>query len=193
MDKTSSLLVRPATADDWTAVEALFGRGGGSNGCWCQYWLLGADYHRRDRGENRDDLHRQVTEGTTGLLAFADGAPVGWARLSPRSSLRWLTTRYRSYRFADDDPWTLSCFVVSSSWRRNGVMRALISGAAEWADDHDVPLEAYPVDPEVPQATRNRFTGVLQPFLTSGFVECGRLSPDRPVVRRGRPAERGRA
>jgi hypothetical protein len=63
-------------------------------------------------------------------------------------------------------------------------MTALISGAVTAAGEARVTLEAYPVDPAVEKATRNRFTGVLEPFLRAGFSELMRLAPDRALVRR---------
>lgn len=179
----SGLEVRRATDGDWSDIEQLFGRGGASNGCWCQYWLLGADYHRRDRAENRRDLAGQLRAGHAGLLAYRDGAAVGWARFTPRSELAYLAARFALYDFGDGDPWSLSCLFVARQARGEGVMRALVEFAAQWGRDHDVPVEGYPIDPAIAGATRNRFPGVLPTFLAAGFVERGRLAKDRVVVK----------
>jgi hypothetical protein len=48
------LTIRPLTPSLWPALEALFGKGGASNGCWCMYWRIGPEYHKRRRG----DLHK---------------------------------------------------------------------------------------------------------------------------------------
>jgi GNAT superfamily N-acetyltransferase len=176
--------VLPAEAGRWDDLAAVFGRGGASNGCWCQYWLLGAEYHRRDRGLNRADLRSQVDTGQAGMIAYRDGQPVGWARLSPRDELQWLLDRFRDFPFTGTDVWAVPCLYVPSRHRNSGVMTALIDAAVGWADTHSVALQAYPVDPAVPGATRNRFTGLLSPFLRAGFDEIGRLSTDRAVVER---------
>lgn len=68
------VLVRPAVADDVPAVEDLFGSAGASNGCWCQYWLLGSGYKGR-RDENRTDLRRQIAHVGAGY-DFPDDDPV---------------------------------------------------------------------------------------------------------------------
>jgi hypothetical protein len=175
--------VHPADRRSWSDVETLFGRAGASNGCWCQYWLLGAEYHRHDRGQNKAALRRQVGAGSAGLLARVGDVPVGWARFTPRPELRWLTARFSGYPFSKDVPWALSCFFVPGRHRDKGVMRSFIDFAADWARDSSVAVEAYPVDPAAASATRNRFTGVLPVFLEAGFVEVGRLAPDRAVVR----------
>lgn len=177
-------VVGHATAECWGDLERLFGRGGASNGCWCQYWLLGPDYHRRDRAENRRDLAAQVHQNRAGLLAYQEKDAVGWARFTRRSELGWLTRRFPGYDFGSDDPWVLSCFFTARGARGTGVMSALVGFAAQWAGSHDATVEAYPIDPDVAGATRNRFSGVLPVFLRAGFIEVGRLGRDRAVVRR---------
>jgi GNAT superfamily N-acetyltransferase len=63
--------IRPATAEHWPALEALFGRSGASNGCWCMYWRIGPPYNRRPPEENKDDLRRLTASSQPpGLLAF---------------------------------------------------------------------------------------------------------------------------
>ena len=185
--------VVPASAAHWTDLEGLFGRSGASNGCWCQYWLLGPGYHRRDRVANRDDLADQVAAGSAGLLARrrsaalseAEAQPetVGWARFGPRSELPYLTSRFARFDFGDDAPWVLSCFYVATRHRGTGVVRSLIRSAADWGRENRVAVEGYPIDADMPGATRNRFPGILRPFLDAGFSERGRLAADRVVVR----------
>lgn len=179
----SELEVRRVTESAWSDIEQLFGRGGASNGCWCQYWLLGPDYHRRDHSKNRRDLAAQVEAESAGLLAYRDGAAVGWARFTPRSDLAYLTARFASYDFGDGHPWSLSCFFVARPARGEGVVRALVEFAAQWGRDHHTPVEGYPIDPAIAGATQNRFPGVLPTFLAAGFVEDGRLAKDRAVMK----------
>ncbi|NNG36871.1 GNAT family N-acetyltransferase [Nakamurella aerolata] len=178
---TPRLRVEPATGDRWTDLEELF-PASGFNGCWCQYWLLGAQYHRRPHAENRDALREQLGSGSAGLLAYLDNRPVGWARLSPRSELPWLARRFGRLDVSEPDVWSLPCFVVASNARRQGVMTALIGHATAWARATGAVLEAYPIDDAAPGATRNRFTGVLKAFERQGFSVVDRLSDDRPVV-----------
>ena len=49
----------PATAERWDDLVRLMGGAGASNGCWCQYRVLGPDYHRRDRALNKDERRRR--------------------------------------------------------------------------------------------------------------------------------------
>lgn len=178
--------VERADGDRWDDLCLLFGRAGASNGCWCQYWILGTGYHRRDRGLNKDALAREcIHDGTPpGLIAYNDdGRAVGWARLSPRSQLAWLNERFAARLPVDDGVCSLSCFYVPNRAGGAGVMTALIAASTKVARSEGLTLEAYPVDPTADNATRNRFTGLLGPFLRAGFTEVQRLSPDRAVVR----------
>jgi predicted GNAT family acetyltransferase len=175
--------VERADGNRWDDLCLLFGRAGASNGCWCQYWILGTGYHRRDRSLNRRALaHECATSG--GLIAYNDdGCAIGWARLSPRSELAWLNERFAARLPADDSVFSLPCFYVPNWAGGAGVMTALIAASTKVARSEGLTLEAYPVDPTADNATRNRFTGVLGPFLRAGFTEVQRLSPDRAVVR----------
>jgi GNAT superfamily N-acetyltransferase len=178
--------VRPATSDLWPALEALFGRSGASNGCWCMYWILGPEYHRRPRARNRQQLRDTVAVGPSpGLLALdAAGAALGWCRLSPRTSLPWLNRR-PDLRPVDNAPvWSLPCFFVRRGQRGRGVMAALVDAAVEQARLAGSPaLEAYPVDTSVAGSTRNLFSGAVAVFARAGFVVVARRRPARPIVR----------
>jgi hypothetical protein len=107
------LTVRPLTPDLWPALEDLFGKGGASNGCWCMYWRIGPEYHKRPREKNRSALRRIVKHGPPpGLLAFDGERAVGWCQLTPRDALGWLN-RTRALERVDDVPvWSISCFYM---------------------------------------------------------------------------------
>ena len=51
-----NLTIQELTADLWPALEDLFGEKGACNGCWCMYWRIGSDYHKRPRERNRRAL-----------------------------------------------------------------------------------------------------------------------------------------
>lgn len=182
MNGPEPIEVVSASGDTWHDVEHLFGRAGASNGCWCQYWILGADYTRRERSQNQRDLSQQIRDRNAGLVAYRDGEAVGWARFTPRSELDWLLDRFSTYDFGPEDAWSLSCFFVARKARGEGVMTQLIEFASRWGRDHDTVIEGYPIDTGIDGATRNVFPGVLQAFLGVGFIEQGRLGRARAVV-----------
>lgn len=177
--------IRPLTPGLWPALEDLFGKGGASNGCWCMYWRLGPDYHKRPRDLNRTALHDIVTRGPPpGLLAFDGDVPVGWCQLTPRDDLAWLA-RAPWFRPVDDVPvWSISCFYVRRGYRRQGVMSRLIAAAVDMAKQAKAPaVEAYPVDVGAPKSTRNVFPGTASAFIRAGFREVARHAPARPIMR----------
>lgn len=179
------LTIRPLTPGLWPALEDLFGKGGASNGCWCMYWRIGPEYHKRPREKNRSALRRVVKHGPPpGLLAFDGERAVGWCQLTPRAELAWLN-RKRTLESVDVVPvWSLSCFYVRRGFRRQGVMSALIAEALKAAKRVNAPaLEAYPVDPSATGGTSNVFTGTVSAFRRAGFKIVARRVPSRPVMR----------
>lgn len=178
--------VRPVTSELWPALEHLFGRSGASNGCWCMYWIMGADYHKRPRVENKDQLRSAAVTGPPpGLLALdGSGTALGWCRLTPRAELHWLN-RKPALAPVDDVPvWSMPCFYVRSGHRGQGVMAALIEGAVDHARRAGAPaVEAYPIDTGVEGATRNTFPGTANAFARAGFTVVARRTADRPVMR----------
>jgi len=180
------LTISPVTLEQWPALEELFGAAGASNGCWCMYWRIGPRYRSRPREDNRSDLRQLAASGPPpGLLALDGPVPAGWCELAPRASLGWLA-HARYLQSADDLPvWSVPCFYVRRTHRRQGIMGALIEAAVAAAAAAGAPaLEAYPVDTAVPGHTRNLFPGTASAFARHGFQVMTRRRPDRPVMRR---------
>jgi GNAT superfamily N-acetyltransferase len=201
------LTIRPLTAEQWPALEDLFGKAGASNGCWCMYWRIGPRYRSRSRADNKEDLARlaaaaagaagpagaaEPTRAAPGLLAFDGGVAVGWCELAPRADLGWLA-RTRYLQPPDDLPvWSVPCFYVRRTHRGRGVTDALVAAAISAAATAGAPaLEAYPVDIAVPGHTRNLFPGIASTFARHGFQVVARHKPDRPVMRRPLTASAG--
>jgi GNAT superfamily N-acetyltransferase len=182
----SVVAVRPVGRELWTALVDLFGPSGASNGCWCMYWILGREYHRRPREKNKQALYRTATATPApGLLAFDEnGTAVGWCRLTRRAELTWLN-RKRDLAPVDDLPvWSLPCFYVRRGFRHQGVMTSLIDAAVQYTRHSGAPaVEAYPVDTSVPGSTRNLFPGTADAFEKAGFTVVARRTPERPIMR----------
>lgn len=180
-----NLTIRPFTPELWPAFEALFGKGGASNGCWCMYWRIGSAYHKREREKNRREFHEIVQQGPPpGLLAFDGERAVGWCQLTPRDDLPWLK-QARFFEPIDEAPvWSISCFYIRRGYRQQGVMTALIVAAVDAARHANAPaLEAYPVDTAQPGSTRNVFTGTAATFARVGFKAVACRTPSRPIMR----------
>jgi len=179
------LTIRPLTPSLWPALEGLFGKGGASNGCWCMYWRIGPEYHKRPRKKNKSAFYGIVKQcSPPGLLAFDGERPVGWCQLTPREDLNWLN-RMQALLPVDEAPvWAVSCFYVRRGYRRRGVMTALIVEALKAAKRSNVPaLEAYPVDTAQPGSTSNVFPGVASTFRRLGFRTIAYRHPSRPIMR----------
>jgi GNAT superfamily N-acetyltransferase len=180
-----NLTIQPLRPSLWPAFEALFGKAGASNGCWCMYWRIGPEYHKRPRKKNKSAFRRIVKQGPPpGLLAFDGDLAVGWCQLTPRQDLRWLN-RKPALEAVDDTPvWSISCFYVRRGYRRKGVMSALIVEALKAGKRANAPaLEAYPVDSARPGSTSNVFTGTTSTFRRLGFRTIARRQPSRPIMR----------
>jgi hypothetical protein len=180
-----NLTIQPLTPSLWPALEALFGKGGASNGCWCMYWRIGPEYHKRPRQKNRIAFRKIVKHGPPpGLVAFDGERAVGWCQLTPRQDLIWLN-RKPVLEAVDDTPvWSISCFYVRRGYRREGVMASLIREALKTAKRANVPaVEAYPVDTARPGSTSNVFTGTASTFRRLGFRTIARGQPSRPIMR----------
>jgi GNAT superfamily N-acetyltransferase len=179
------LAIRPLTPELWPAVEDLFGKPGGSNGCWCMYWRLGGTYRDRGREQNKADFRALVRLGPPpGLLAFDGDLAVGWCQLSPRRALPYLDQSRLTRSLDDTAVWAVSCFYIRKSYRKRGVTTALIAAALKAAKRAKAPaLEAYPVDTAQPAATSNMFTGIASTFARAGFRTVMQRTQHRSVMR----------
>jgi GNAT superfamily N-acetyltransferase len=165
------------------------------NWCWCQHWRLRSkDMAAAKVPQLRERLHDQAqAPRPPGLVAFDGGRAVGWVSLGPRTDFERIF-RSRVIPTIDDRPvWSILCFAVSSEARGQGVARALLDAALDYARERGADaLEAYPVaidagEPIHPDAA---FTGTLPMFERAGFrVVAARASDpssrhQRVVVRR---------
>jgi GNAT superfamily N-acetyltransferase len=185
---TDPVSIAPLTADRWGDVEALFGQGGDPKTCWCVYWRLrGEDWSLSSAVGNREHLRAIVDRGPApGLLAYRAGSPVGWVSLGPREDFERLE-RSRVRPRVDDVPvWSIVCFVVARTERRQGLARRLLEAAVDYARDHGAPVvEAYPVDSGGTKvAPGTAYTGLLSTFEAAGFRVVKEIDSPQATVRR---------
>jgi ribosomal protein S18 acetylase RimI-like enzyme len=135
---------------------------------------------------NRRDLKALVDAGEfTGPIAYRGRTPVGWLSLGPREDYAKLRRSQVMKPVDDRLVWSIICFVVPSEFRGEGVARALLDGAIEFARKRKVKLlEAYPVDKPARSHDDNMWFGAKSMFDAAGFREVARRKPARPVVRR---------
>ena len=176
------------TEDRWPDVEALFGQGGDPKTCWCVYWRLrGKDWSLTTADKNRSHLREIVERGPApGLVAYRDEVPVGWVSLGPREAFARLEASRIRPRLDEVPVWSIVCFVVARTERRQGLARRLLDAAVDYAREHGAPaVEAYPVDSggaKVVAATA--YTGILSTFEAAGFRVVHEIDSPTATVRR---------
>jgi GNAT superfamily N-acetyltransferase len=196
-DPKEPLEIHPLTAERLPDLAALFGQGGDPKWCWCSFFRLrNVDFKGATAETNRGVLERAVAttsaEGRApGLVAYRDGEAIGWVSLGPRDDYARLQSS-RVMAPIDDQPvWSIVCFVVARSARKQGVANALLEAAIAYAREHGARLlEGYPIETDgqrIPAA--NVYKGTLTMFERAGFEvaarrRANRASPERPIVRR---------
>jgi GNAT superfamily N-acetyltransferase len=144
-----------------------------------------------DRFESDNALVKYVARAVTPDLwpSLEDlfekrGASNGcWCQLTPREDLSWLDSRPPLARVDSVPVWAISCFFVRRSYRRKGVMSALISAAVKAAKRAGAPaLEAYPYDDGAEPGCA--YTGYSSTFARAGFEEIALRTASRPIMRR---------
>ena len=154
------------------------------------YRRSGSQSHASNKSRaqaNRAQLKALVAKGgVPGLIAYRDHAPVGWVSMGPREDYAKLA-RSPVMRPVDDKPvWSIICFVVPSKFRGQGIARALLKGAIDYARKHGARLvEAYPVDKSRRSPDDAMWFGAKSMYDEVGFSEVARRKPQRPIVRLG--------
>jgi GNAT superfamily N-acetyltransferase len=187
MSDISDLKFPLLTPERWADLEKLFGKHGACGGCWCMWWKLSRSEFMKNKGEeNRKALKRIVDSGQVpGILAYANGEPVGWCSVAPRESFSALE-RSRVLRRVDDKPvWSIVCFYVAKQCRHKGLTVALSRAAINYVSERGGKMvEGYPVEPKTGRTPDPfAYTGLVSSFRKAGFVEVARRSETRPVMR----------
>jgi GNAT superfamily N-acetyltransferase len=183
----SGLKFHPVTPKRWKDLETLFGEKGACGGCWCMWWRFSRAQFNKQKGEgNRKAMKKIVDSGEIpGILAYADGKPVGWCSVAPREKFILLENS-RILKRVDDKPvWSVVCFFVAKPFRRKGTTVELLKAAVEYAKKHKAKIiEGYPVEPKkgkMPDVFA--YSGLVSSFRKAGFKEVLRRSESRPIMR----------
>jgi GNAT superfamily N-acetyltransferase len=194
----ADLEVHPLSPKRLQDLALLFGQGGDPKWCWCSFFRLrNVDFQNASEASNRKVLESAVrttaTDGRApGLVAYRDGEPIGWVSLGPRDDYERLKHSKVLAPIDGKPVWSIVCFVVSKGARKQGVARALLDAAVDYAREHGATLlEGYPVETDgqrLPAA--NAYKGTVGMFERAGFKvverrQVNRTTPVRPIVRRG--------
>jgi GNAT superfamily N-acetyltransferase len=187
LESLQDLEFHPVTAERWHDLETLFGERGAYSGCWCMWWRVKRSEFEKQAGQgNKDALKKIVDSGEIpGILAYADGEPIGWCSVAPREAYPVLDRSPVLKRVDDQPVWSIVCFFVAKPFRGQRVSAELLQAAVEYAASNGAKIiEGYPL---VPKRDRmpdvSTFTGLVSIFRQAGFVEVLRRSETRPIMR----------
>ena len=181
--------VRPVDAGRWDDLVTLFSSSGACSGCWCMWWrLTNREFTANGAAGNRMALESLVRSGApVGLLAYADGEPVGWCAVAPRPEYARLGRSRALALTGLDDPsvWSVVCFFVARRHRRAGVAGALLDAAVAHATAAGAGvIEGYPVAATGDGSPASLYTGTVRLFARAGFTVHAEPAGRRIVMRR---------
>jgi GNAT superfamily N-acetyltransferase len=155
--------IYPLTTERWGDLETLFGARGACGGCWCTWWRQSRPDFEKNKGEgNRKVLFELVRRGAE---------PVGWVSVAPRDDFPALE-RSRVLARVDDQPvWSVVCFFIEKKARKQGVSKALLEAAVNYARKKGAKIiEGYPIPPkEGGSPDVFAYTGLEAAFESCGF------------------------
>jgi len=140
--------------------------------CYCMapYFAgTGEEWGLQTGEQNRAAINELIRSGQAqGLLAYADGKPVGWCNAAPRKLLRGLDRDLPMEDGHDERVGSIACFVIAAPYRRHGVARALLEAACDRFRRMGLSFaEAYPR--RAADTDAHNFVGPLQMYLAAGF------------------------
>ena len=166
--------VKPA--NDFDDMATMFApKNPESSVCWCLSWRLSSKENRELTGTDRADKVRELMarDRAPGVLAYIDGEVAGWAGIAPRAELHPFANSKRIPHVDDLPVWSIWCIRVRPGYRRQGVTRALIDGAVDYARTCGAPaVESYPVDNGDRRVDLTMaFVGTRGMFASAGFTK----------------------
>lgn len=166
----------PVTPDRFDDFADVVNRNRRPTHCWCLSHRLPAKEIERLGEGSREQAARRLCEREhpPGVVTYADGEPVGWCSVGPRSDNPRLSSSTLIRPIDDLDVWSIICVVVRSGHRKSGVTGRLIEGAVAYAAANGAPaVEVYPVDPPGRIDLTMAFVGVRAMFEPHGFEVVG--------------------
>lgn len=171
--KGRKIAVHPVTSDNWGDFVRLFESKGAPHYCWC------ATHRTRDTKHLENAKKKSLVEELVsqdipiGVLAFDGDEPIGWCSIAPRETYVRLEKSRTMPRATPltTSTWTVLCFFVTRSRRKQGVTHALLEGAVAYARKHGAQIvEGYPFDTAGISSTHR---GHSTAFKAAGFQQAG--------------------
>ena len=193
---TPPITVVAANEASWEELQAVFGSARDPAQCWCQRYKMqpGESWRSCGPAELASRLQAQTrcgepgADGTSGLVAYLDGEPIGWCAVEPRTAYPRLLLKTRvpwdgrDEDRRDDGVWAVTCVLARKGFRRHGVSRALVRAAVDHARDRRArAVEGYPM---LAEAAKGVLPVELHVGHRSAFADAGFREVARPTIRR---------
>ncbi|MEJ2352738.1 MAG: GNAT family N-acetyltransferase [Anaerolineales bacterium] len=182
----------PVTPDRWNDLVHLFEHHGNPGYCWCMYWRLSSSQYDKSGSSTRKNAMKEIVASGAhvGILAYLDAVPVAWCSVAPRGTYQRLERSTTIKRIDDQITWSIVCFYLDRSVRRQHVALELLHAAVEYARSQGAQVvEAYPVEPRLDSEgnpdykVTYRFMGYLSTYLKAGFEDVTPPGATRKIVR----------
>jgi GNAT superfamily N-acetyltransferase len=192
-----AISIVPANEASCEDLQKIFGTRGQAVRCQCQRYKLApreafASFpveERAHRLREQTDCGHGESGTTSGLVAYLDGAPVGWCAVEPRNRYTGLVRNNRvpwegrTEDKADESVWAVTCIFTRVGFRRHGVSRALAHAAVEFARERGArAIEGYPMT-TTKALLEELHVGTEGVFADAGFAEVSRPTVRRVVMR----------
>lgn len=171
-----AISVLPATLDRFDDIATMLApKRTGTIACWCLSHRIDPSTNQALASEERREYVRDLAGQpiAPGVLAYRDELVVGWAGVAPRDQVYSIAHSTRIPVVDDLPVWSIWCVKTRPGHRGQGIARALVQGAVEYARDHGAPgVEAYPVDNDGQRIdTSMAFVGTRSLFASAGFTK----------------------
>ena len=190
----------PANEASWEDLQTVLGQRGPAAQCQCQRFKLQPKEsfgsipaeQRSMRLRDQAQCGNAGARTTSGLVAYLDAEPVGWAAVEPRTAYPGLLRVYRvpwegrHEDRQDDTVWAVTCLFTRAGYRRRRVSYALAHAAVDFARDRGArALEGYPMitQPGEEITWGEMLVGNRSVFEAAGFREVSHPTPRRLVMR----------
>ncbi|MCH9028511.1 MAG: GNAT family N-acetyltransferase [Bacteroidetes bacterium] len=151
------------------------------------YWRLKQSVLDAQKGNGNKRAMKKIifSDNIPGIIAYAEGEPIGWCSAAQREDFPRLANS-RVLKPVDEKPvWSVVCFFINRNYRKKGLSVALLNAVKKFVKSNGGKiLEGYPIEPKkdkMPDAFA--WTGLSAAFLKAGFKEVARRSETRPIMR----------
>jgi GNAT superfamily N-acetyltransferase len=188
--RDGKLTIRPLTAARVDDVKTVT-RGTWGATCWdlfprftaAQQRELGVAGGPRAEAKRREVLAKLARrrKNSAGLVAYADGEPVGFLSLGPRTDFSRIANSRATPPVDDVKAWVVPCLTVRRGYRGRGVAIAMLRAALDYAGERGAAaVEGYPRALSTRTNDDFAFIGTEAMFRKAGYRKVRGVLPALP-------------